>query len=95
MSAHVSQGGAINVSGSTGSSTIYTSPANGVHVLIVQPIGEMTWIGWYDSTGNTLHGSGVLVGPNSQLTFSSLSTNDILVAVAAEGNSTLFIGEIY
>ena len=93
MAAHVSQGGIQTIANN---STIYTgAPAAGVYTIVVQIEGMVTFVGWYNSTGATLYGSGVLVGPNASIKFGPMAANDIIVASPYGANATVVIGEIY
>lgn len=95
MSAHVSHAGKQVQASNTGSATVYTAPASNVTASIVTIAGEVVFVGWYDSTGNTLHGEATLVGSKAEAQFGPMASGDILVAVAYGADATFVVGEIY
>ena len=84
------------VSGSS-VATIYTgAPQAGVYTIAVKPLGGgPVAIGWYDSTGNTLHDSAVLDEKTPSYKFGPMAANDILVAQAYKADALVGIFEVY
>lgn len=95
MSAHVNHAGKQTQSSASGSSTIYTAPANNVKAEVVVVGGGPLFVGWFDSAGNTLHGNATLVKRDSSAGFGPMTSGDILVAVAYGTDVTFVVGEIY
>ena len=97
MSAHLSYNDHIHVPASSGPVQIYSNGSgSSVRTIVVSPTGGgPTFVGWYDSTGNTCYACGAISAVGTSLVFGPMAANDQLIATASLGDNEIAVAEVY
>lgn len=93
MAAHLSLDSADDVY--TSPTVIYTAPAGSVYLELYLQTGQFVAVGWYDSSGNTMHASAGMSEQNRHVSFGPLASGDQIIAAGIYAHAKIAIGIVY